>query len=63
MSPKQKEVYDFMKSFHKEHKYPVSLRQLSEHFKVSYQTIQHHIKCLIKKGFVSKPKDGVYLTK
>ena len=63
MSPKQKEIYDYMKSFYKEHKYPVSLRQLSDHFDVSYQTIQHHIKYLMQKGFVYKPKDRVYLTK
>lgn len=55
LTPKQKEVLDFVQSFAKEHGYGPSLKEIQEAMGfTSHSTAQFHINQLAEKGFLKK---------
>ena len=45
---------DFISSFTKENKYPPTVREIGEHFKISLRAVQDHIAALQKKGYLAQ---------
>ncbi len=58
MTPKQKEIFDYVLDYYSENAYSPSLKEIADHFGKSVPTIHQYIKALIKKGFLKK-KTGV----
>lgn len=57
LTPKQKKVLDFIKSFNKKHEYAPSLQEIGKHLKVnSPATVHQHLTALQEKGFLSREK-------
>ena len=55
LTPKQKEVLDYIKSFSAENKYPPSVRETAQALDVSSPaTIHVHIQKLIEKGYLKR---------
>jgi repressor LexA len=49
---RQKEVLDFIASYHNEHAYPPTIREIAEHFSISVKGAYDHVKALEKKAFL-----------
>ena len=59
LTPKQKEVLDYIKSFSAENKYPPSVRETAQALDVSSPaTIHVHIQKLIKKGYLKRSNNS-----
>jgi repressor LexA len=54
---RQKEVLDFIRGFIQEHKFPPTIREISEHFQVSPKSSHDHVLALEKKGAISFNKN------
>ena len=54
ITERQQEVLDFISSFTKENKYPPTVREIGEHFKISLRAVQDHIAALQKKGYLAQ---------
>lgn len=54
LTVKQNEILSFIREYQNNHGYPPSLRDLANHFKVYHNTIQDHLKALIKKGYLKR---------
>ena len=54
ITPKQKEVLDFITAFHSKKGYSPSLEEMANHFKKSIPTIHQFIDTLVKKGYLTK---------
>lgn len=54
ITDRQKEVLNFISSFTEENGFPPTVREISEHFKISIRAVQDHIIALQKKGFLSQ---------
>jgi len=50
LTARQKEVLDFISSFHGEHAYPPTIREIAEGFAISVKGAYDHVKALEKKG-------------
>jgi len=58
LTPKQKKVLDFVKSYSKKHAYPPSLSEIGKHLKVSSPaTVHQHLTALESKGFLAREKN------
>ena len=53
ITDRQKEVLTFIANFTEENVYPPTVREISEHFKISIRAVQDHICALQKKGYLS----------
>ena len=53
ITDRQKEVLTFIANFTEENVYPPTVREISEHFKISIRAVQDHIIALQKKGYLS----------
>ncbi len=53
ITARQQEVLDFISGYTKEHEYPPTVREISEHFGVSIRAVQDYITALQKKGYLS----------
>ncbi|MDR3200898.1 MAG: transcriptional repressor LexA, partial [Spirochaetales bacterium] len=49
---RQKEVLGFIRDFINEHKFPPTIREISEHFHVSPKSSHDHVRAMEKKGFL-----------
>lgn len=49
---RQSEVLDYIKRYIGEHKYPPTIREISEHFTISVKGAYDHVKALEKKQFI-----------
>ena len=56
LTPKQKQILDFVTSFYETHGYAPSLAEIARHFKKSVPTIHQYIEVLHRKGFLNKDK-------
>src|SRR3989344_2035150 len=57
LTPKQKKVLDFVKSYSKKHAYPPSLSEIGKHLKVSSPaTVHQHLEAIASKGFLEPEK-------
>ncbi len=66
LTARQKEILALIRDYQNQHGYPPSLRELAGHFKVYPNTIQDHLKALIKKGYLQREPNrsrGVSLTR
>jgi repressor LexA len=54
LTPKQKEILDFIFSFLEKEGYSPSLEEIAKHFRKSIPTIHQHIQVLKTKGFLQK---------
>lgn len=54
ITPKQKQVLDFIKDFVKNNGYSPSLHEIGRHFKKSISTAQHFVEELETRGFLQK---------
>ena len=52
LTTRQNEILAFLRDYHNHHGYPPSLRELADHFRVYPNTIQDHLKALIRKGYL-----------
>lgn len=66
LTPKQKQVLDFINEFTKDNGYPPSLAEIAKEFKKSIPTIFQYVETLKNKGFLTKQEDvarGIYTKK
>lgn len=66
LTPKQKQVLDFIQEFTKENGYPPSLAEIAKKFHKSIPTIFQFVETLKNKGFLTKQEDvarGIYTQK
>ena len=54
LTARQHEILTLIRNYQAKHGYPPSLRELASHFKVYPNTIQDHLKALIKKGYLKR---------
>src|SRR3990167_7853608 len=54
ITPKQKQVLDFIKDFVKNNSYSPSLHEIAKHFRKSISTAQHFVEELETRGFLQK---------
>lgn len=54
LTPKQKQVFDFICKFINKHEYPPSLQEIGKFFKKSISTAQHHVDELLTKGYLKR---------
>ena len=52
LTVRQREVLEFIEGYIDRHKYPPSIRELSDHFAISIRGGYDHLKALQKKGFI-----------
>lgn len=57
LTPKQKQVIDFIRSFIEENEYSPSLQEIAEHLNRSISTAQHYVDELITKGYLRKEEN------
>ena len=53
ITDRQREVLIFIAEFTEENVYPPTVREISDHFKISLRAVQDHIAALQKKGYLS----------
>jgi repressor LexA len=53
LTPRQKEVLSFIKSYVKDHSYPPTIREIAEEFDISTKGAYDHVKALEKKGAIA----------
>jgi repressor LexA len=66
LTARQNEILTLIRDYQNQHGYPPSLRELAGHFKVYPNTIQDHLKALIRKGYLKREPNrsrGVSLTR
>jgi repressor LexA len=54
LTPRQKEIFDFVRSFIKERGYPPSVREIGEHFNIYPRAVFDHLKALERKGYLKR---------
>ena len=54
ITERQKELLTFIANFQEENSYPPTVREISEHFKISLRAVQDHLTALQKKGYLSQ---------
>jgi repressor LexA len=52
LTPRQKEVLDYLRWFVEEHKYPPTIREIAAHFEISVKGAHDHIKALERKNHI-----------
>jgi repressor LexA len=54
LTPRQREIFDFVRSFIKERGYPPSVREIGEHFDIYPRAVFDHLKALERKGYLKR---------
>ena len=54
LTSRQKEIFNFIKSFTKERGYPPSVREIGDHFRIYPRAAFDHLKALEKKGYLKR---------
>jgi len=54
LTPRQSEIFNFIRAFIKERGYPPSVREIGEHFKIYPRAAFDHLKALEKKGYLKR---------
>jgi repressor LexA len=52
LTARQKQVLDFIASYHEAHAYPPTIREIAERFEISVKGAYDHVKALGKKGCI-----------
>ncbi len=58
LTARQKEIFNFLKTFIKEKGYPPSIREIGKYFKIYPRAVFDHLKALERKGYL-KRKDSI----
>ena len=53
ITERQKEVLTFIADFSDENQFPPTVREISDHFKISLRAVQDHLAALQKKGYLT----------
>ena len=53
LTDRQQLVYDYIKSYLKEHGFPPTIREIADNFDVSVKGAYDHVKAIERKGFIS----------
>lgn len=59
LTPKQKEIFDFIDNFYTEKGYSPTLNEIAKKFKVSTTTVHQYIEALVNKEYLHKTKGSV----
>jgi len=54
LTPRQREIFNFVREFIKERGYPPSVREIGEHFNIYPRAAFDHLKALEKKGYLKR---------
>src|SRR5512135_1532083 len=54
LTSRQREIFDFVRIFIKERRYPPSVREIGEHFHIYPRAVFDHLKALEKKGYLKR---------
>ena len=54
LTPRQKEIFSFIKTFMKEHGYPPSIREIGQAFSIYPRAVFDHLKALERKGYLKR---------
>ncbi len=54
LTPRQREVFNFVRTFIRERGYPPSVREIAEHFRIYPRAAFDHLKALEKKGYLKR---------
>ena len=54
LTPKQKQIYEYIKKYIKKNKYSPTYEEIGKHFKLFKSTIHQHIEALTEKGYLKK---------
>jgi repressor LexA len=54
LTSRQREVFDFVRTFIREKGYPPSVREIGEHFKIYPRAVFDHLKALERKGYLKR---------
>ena len=54
LTPKQKQIFEYIKRYIRENDYSPSLEEIGRHFKLVKSTIHQHVEALIMKGYLNK---------
>jgi len=54
LTPRQREIFSFIRTFVKERGYPPSVREIGEHFKIYPRAAFDHLKALERKGYLRR---------
>ena len=54
ITERQKEILNFISDYQAENSYPLTVREIGDHFGVSIRAVQDHITALQKKGFITQ---------
>lgn len=57
LTEKQKQILNYIVAYSKEKKYPPSIREIAEHFKITPKGAYDHLKALEKKGVIKTEKN------
>jgi repressor LexA len=58
LTNRQREVYDFIVEFRREHAYVPTIREISYHFKFNIKSAHDHLKALARKGWIRRAGKG-----
>jgi repressor LexA len=54
LTPRQREIFNFVRGFIKERSYPPSVREIGEHFNIYPRAAFDHLKALERKGYLKR---------
>ena len=54
LTPKQKQIFEYIKRYIRENDYSPSLEEIGRHFKLVKSTIHQHVEALRTKGYLNK---------
>jgi len=57
LSPKQKQIFEYIKKYIKNHGYSPSLEEIGRHFGLFKSTIHQHVEALKEKGYLNKTEN------
>jgi repressor LexA len=58
LTPRQKEIHDFLVRFHRKHDYAPTIAEIQAHFKVNApSTIHEHLSAIEREGFIERQKN------
>jgi len=57
LTPRQKQILEYIKRYIKKHDYSPSLKEIGKHFKLVKSTIHQHVEALKEKGYLEKTEN------
>ena len=54
LTPRQRDILDYIRGFQERHGYPPSRREVAGHFGIYPGSVQDHLKALVRKGYLQR---------